>query len=518
MQRGLFVKKIELLLSVVIALSAVFSGCGNQYSYESLEGLSSYYDTWQYTSPDESYQLEVEYSHFGYDDSIGSIKTIKPVYTFYWREEDGLTEPLASVKARAKSAESAAFNGLGEWSQDDSGSDVFSDGKSYWITWQSDGVIVEFRTFMGKQQVELEYPDRMIRTQSFTQKIENAEKPEVVSAELVADCYGQIERKADIIDVYAKNFAVNQGPALVGSPLDISYLDSLSNVKLTFFYDEAMLGNTAEENLIVWHYDKAENRFTEMTKAELDPQANTVTVPVQKEGVYLLVDLYRLYFARGIDIRDWQLEKNSIVYDENHKVAIQTNWDREYGEDTDIQKLASLEWAMENTPEFHVTTLEQLASVVYYVNTFAEEEIQLYLENDIDLNGYAWAPMGWRKSKCNGVTIYGMGHTISNMTIDQPEKNEVGFLGFAGMLEASDLHFRNASVTGKDFVGIFCGVDYVCQEIQSVSVEGTVTSKGSRCGAIFGDESGVSYQDCIADVTVNGAEFPYYSHHKALEE
>lgn len=56
-------------------------------------------------------------------------------------------------------------------------------------------------------------------------------------------------------------------------------------------------------------------------------------------------------------------------------------------------------------------------------------------------------------------------------------------------------------------------------KLQSVSVEGTLTVDGSRYGAIFGDESGVNYQDCTADVTINGEEYPYFSSYsKELEE
>lgn len=58
-----------------------------------------------------------------------------------------------------------------------------------------------------------------------------------------------------------------------------------------------------------------------------------------------------------------------------------------------------------------------------------------------------------------------------------------------------------------DFVGILCGVDYQCQSVSAVSVEGALTISGTHGGALFGDAAKVSYTDCTTDVTVNGTLF-----------
>ena len=88
-----------------------------------------------------------------------------------------------------------------------------------------------------------------------------------------------------------------------------------------------------------------------------------------------------------------------------------------------IMQLVDYDWLNRVDGAFRVSTPEQLASVVYYINTrnavFTYTE--LYLEADIDLTGYDWAPMGWVEFDGNpheyaGV-IDGQGHTIKGMKI-----------------------------------------------------------------------------------------------------
>ena len=87
-------------------------------------------------------------------------------------------------------------------------------------------------------------------------------------------------------------------------------------------------------------------------------------------------------------------------------------------------QLADKKWAFANAPDFHVSTPEELASAVYYINSFSKgEKYQIILEDDIDLSGYAWRPIGWTSGgfgeshKLFG-TIDGQNHTISGMTIE----------------------------------------------------------------------------------------------------
>lgn len=55
-------------------------------------------------------------------------------------------------------------------------------------------------------------------------------------------------------------------------------------------------------------------------------------------------------------------------------------------------------------------------------------------------------------------------------------------------------------------------MDYQCQSVSAVSVEGALTISGTHGGALFGDAAKVSYTDCTTDVTVNGTTCPYFSY------
>lgn len=159
---------------------------------------------------------------------------------------------------------------------------------------------------------------------------------------------------------------------------------------------------------------------------------------------------------------------------------------------------------------FMVSTPEELASFVYYVNTVEEGQAQyMQLVNDIDLTGYEWAPMGWYDGEgvdmpFNG-GIYGEGYTIYNMYIEN-DQNSVGFIGWGVYCGVWNLSFENAYVKGRSDVGILTG-----QAIQgwyeNCHVSGEVY--GNNGGSLHGYSSTDDIFDCTADVTVNGETFEF---------
>lgn len=171
---------------------------------------------------------------------------------------------------------------------------------------------------------------------------------------------------------------------------------------------------------------------------------------------------------------------------------------------------ADIEWAQSNAPLFNVSTPEQLAGVVYYVNTSSgTSDYTIHLENDIDLSGYEWAPMGWRKNGFKG-SIDGMGHTISNMKISNSSKEHSGFVGY-GMTstEVCSLNIVNAEIYGGRYTGILGGEFYL-RECTDVNVSGTITAD-SEYGAIIGCDGSTYYENCTSDVTINGEKYDYFS-------
>ena len=75
----------------------------------------------------------------------------------------------------------------------------------------------------------------------------------------------------------------------------------------------------------------------------------------------------------------------------------------------------------------HVNGLKYVADVVNY----GETDINITLANDIDLTGIEWAPIGNYEKQYIG-TFDGGGHTITGLTVDQPETNNVGLIGYLG--------------------------------------------------------------------------------------
>lgn len=238
--------------------------------------------------------------------------------------------------------------------------------------------------------------------------------------------------------------------------------------------------------------------YCEIAQAEVDTTANTVTLPVAQEGIYLLADAYTWYSA-------WGHDASAYAY-ETDKTAYHSDWEHEC-DPGDILEIADIDWAIAQAPVFYIETPEQIAGVVYYSNALADTDLTLYFVNDLDLSGYSWVPMGWRGAENHTFHIDGMGHEIANMTINLPDEIEVGFIAYAKNLEASDLSFTNASVTEKNDVGIFCGVDYSSDSLSQISLQGSVQSSGTDCGAFFGDENRIQYTDCQADVLINGEPF-----------
>lgn len=130
-------------------------------------------------------------------------------------------------------------------------------------------------------------------------------------------------------------------------------------------------------------------------------------------------------------------------------------------------------------------------------NTFSGKTIKL--TDDIDLSGVTWNPIGQ-----TGVTQFqgvfdGQGHTISNMTVNNPSESENISSGFFGWIEdhgqgikVQNVKFSNASVTGSHYVGVVAG--YLYGTINNCTVENSTViglemnedANGDKVGGIVG--------------------------------
>ena len=335
--------------------------------------------------------------------------------------------------------------------------------------------------------------------QSCHRSFESSECPEITMVTLTAKCSGKLRKEASVDDV--SGHVLHMGVVgRIGLPFELDFSDTVADAKLTFTYNKEELRGVPEENLIVLYYDE---EYNELTEPVLDKENCTITVNAEKPGVYVVTDAYQWFDAWG----DSRAEK--YAYDKD-PTAYTTDWERR-GDTGSIMELADKKWAAENAPLFHVSTPEQLASAVYYVNG-VDNKVSIVLDADIDLTGYDWAPMGWNSS---GDTVFsgnveGGGHKITGMKIEG--STEVGFIGYGLGCSVKDITFENADVSGGTQVGIVGGEVYMADTWENVHVSGKISGAYEDYGGIVGREAGMNFVDCSADVEINGEKSDYLSY------
>lgn len=339
--------------------------------------------------------------------------------------------------------------------------------------------------------------------QVLTLDINNDKKPELTKVELSGKCSGDIERKASLSE--SMHVLHNRVVGLIGSPIEVKY-DGVDDGQIAFYYNKSELRGVPEKNLVLLYCTAPNEPYNTVTSAKLDTQKCVVSAAVQGKGVYLLADAYQWYGAWGEDVSEYAYERDMTSY--------KTDWEREFDTGS-IMKLADKDWAQKNAPDFHVSTAQQLASVVYYVNGLnpTYKNVSVTLENDIDLTGYDWRPMGWSHASNHAFcgTVNGQGHYIKGMKI-KVGYEPCGFIGYGWDMSMHDIKFVGAEVSGTHSTGIACGEAHGDVTITNVSVQGKVSGGGNDFGAIIGREGGLAFKGCSANVTADGKPFKYFSY------
>lgn len=353
---------------------------------------------------------------------------------------------------------------------------------------------------------------------TYTLSLNSRYKPEIDQIILKDTANKQRMLKVRVRDIYETDYYVNQTAGLVGPPLEIVYEDESEPLELTFHYVEKELGVIPPRNLMVMKYDKNDQMPRVIEGEELDTDNCTLTVQIDGSGSYLLIDRYIWYTLWGEDASEYEYDINST--------EIISPWERECNTG-DIMEIADKEWALEVAPRFVCSTPEQLAGAVYYVNVVARGmvDVEIILEDDIDLDGYEWAPMGG-----NGINDYsfygivdGQGHKISNMYIGVGNHHSA-FIGHSSFAIVKDITFENATVEGGDYTGIVGGEVYTRTPWENVKVQGTINGGyGDEVGSIVGRDNGIPFIDCEADVEYvlkDGSKkhLDYFSHRLEEEE
>lgn len=152
-----------------------------------------------------------------------------------------------------------------------------------------------------------------------------------------------------------------------------------------------------------------------------------------------------------------------------------------------------------------ISTLDELKAFrdeVNAGNTFAGETVELTA--DIDLNSEEWTPIGNAGNTFQG-NFNGNGHTISNLKVNLPTSENVGFFGTTKNGTVKNLNFHNADIKGSLNVGVVAGTPYTTS-YSNITVTGNVEVNGfAYVGGMFGKNG---YAD-LTDLTMNANSGSY---------
>ncbi len=337
--------------------------------------------------------------------------------------------------------------------------------------------------------------------QSYKQKISSKEKPEITNIYITAICEENIENAVSVRT--EQNVLISDTVGLIGEPMEIRFIDNeLQDTTLTFTYDPDELRGIPEKNITPMYIDYDENIFRLIYDFKLNEDENKISFPITQSGTYLLLDIYQYGTAMGMEVSQYAYKRD--------KTAYPSDWERK-NDTGDIIKLADKKWTVENAPTFHVSTPEQLASVVYYVNAINEQPVEIYLESDLDLSKYEWKPMGWSTTYGANLIFHGQNHTINGLNINCHNKQNVGFTGYAWNIVMDNVNFTNANITGGQYVGGFSGQCYGTKKFTNVSLSGTIYGDDGKTGGFIGSGANGIYTDCKLDINVNGKPYYFFS-------
>lgn len=115
--------------------------------------------------------------------------------------------------------------------------------------------------------------------------------------------------------------------------------------------------------------------------------------------------------------------------------------------------------------------------------------------------GKGFTPIGNQASAFTG-TFEGLGHSISNLTINRPATNDVGLFGNVGKAgQIRDVAVIGGSITGKAGVGAIAGE--LSGMVHNAEAD-AVVSGTSNVGGLLGSNSQGSLSDAYASGSVNG--------------
>lgn len=133
------------------------------------------------------------------------------------------------------------------------------------------------------------------------------------------DTFGNLENSMEILNMDQVDLLSSDIVGLVGVPVEISTSAAFETAELTFYYDEAFLGDTQEEDLSMLWYDE-ENSWYQMLDCTVDTENNRVSYTTTHFSTYMLIDskewinAWRQNIAYGSSTEEEQKQNFDILF------------------------------------------------------------------------------------------------------------------------------------------------------------------------------------------------------------
>ncbi|SHL20908.1 hypothetical protein [Fibrobacter sp. UWEL] len=157
---------------------------------------------------------------------------------------------------------------------------------------------------------------------------------------------------------------------------------------------------------------------------------------------------------------------------------------------------------------FEVSSVEELQKIgqdMYHPNGGL-----YFLTADLDFEGVDFKPIKRSDGAFFAGELDGQGHTIKNLTINQPEANGVGLFAGLGVCSVKNLVFENATVKGGNDVGVLAGRASWANVEDVISYNGTVVGE-DRVGGLIGRVQGTTgeslYNKLASTGNVSGDDY-----------
>ncbi|MBO7451450.1 MAG: cellulose binding domain-containing protein [Clostridiales bacterium] len=131
--------------------------------------------------------------------------------------------------------------------------------------------------------------------QSVSETINNEEDQFLKKIDVIMELSGRIDYSLQIEDVYGKDEFLTNISSRIGSPISFECDEEFEKAEVAFYYDEKLLGETNEEDLILLWCNEDTGVFVEQEQAVIDKENNKIVVELSHFSIYMIVDGKKWY-------------------------------------------------------------------------------------------------------------------------------------------------------------------------------------------------------------------------------